>query len=261
MRRRSAFAACASVSALMIVVAACGAHGAGVTAADPAANDDEDGAAPGDDTTGGYSGSGRTVVALDGASDAGANDAGSDADGDAADKDICVPSAPPTSFTFRPPVAAHQGACTRAQISQYVSGCGETGNASGCSVFRTGNKDCTACIETPVDAPSWGAVVIARNFEFFNVPGCIMLVDAADMTCAAALENQVLCAAGACPSCGSPESFSACASNAGALSCGAYTRSANECTPLLADAGKGACSGFDNDDAELLALTTLFCGD
>ena len=104
----------------------------------------------------------------------GGDDAG--ADGASADAGlVCAPSdAGTTSTTMTPPHPPHENKCTAQQIHDYAQ-CQGNQATDLCSQFGAGQPgaDCGACIESQINAPTWGVVVFNGSTAVFNVEGCV----------------------------------------------------------------------------------------
>ena len=117
----------------------------------------------------------------------------------------CAPSLPSgyTPGPFVPPLTTDT-ACTSAQIQQYYDDCYATAaTSSTCTPFvgNASNTTCVNCLETPVTASEYGAILaLENNTALANISGCMAIVDGdtSDTGCAAKVQAAALCNDTAC---------------------------------------------------------------
>jgi len=124
--------------------------------------------------------------------------------------------------TMRPPVGAHVGACSAAQVEDYAQ-CQGAKNTTLCPQFAPGGASaaCGACIESPKQSPdgapsTWGILVFnaSTGTASFNIEGCVdealgqvqnENVQGGTGSCGDLLHDSYGCQEAACSSCtGSP---------------------------------------------------------
>lgn len=198
----------------------------------------------------------------------------------------CAPPASVASFTPATYVASvgHQGVCSAAQITTFVSDCGfDNGTPAACQTWQTANvgtgdagNACGNCIMAPGNNGGLWFDPEGMNMAYNGLPnyaGCIQLTDATHGTaCATAFNNVDACDGVACDmACAnaSQSGFDACASTVNAAGCSTYNTAYNSsCSTDFDDAGDpsatvAACfpaanSGDPDDDYTY--IITLICG-
>jgi hypothetical protein len=139
-----------------------------------------------------------------------------DANGDVA-RPTCLRSSV-LQFTSRPWArpAPRQGACSTAQIDQFLSSCiaPTTKGASACASFETApvNASCAACLLTPDTASEYGPFVSHGSDTAYeiNEGGCVALAigETSATGCGAQLQSLIECTASACANCPATDTFS-----------------------------------------------------
>jgi hypothetical protein len=179
----------------------------------------------------------------------------------------CPPLASIGNFTptWKPP-AAHQSACSQANIDNFEKFCLGTGDQQTCNSFlaTAAGKTCANCILTPATAAAWGPLIdhSAQGFVSLNTPGCLALKQGND-TCAKALSADEQCTDAACVNCrvtdeASLLDFDACVSAAKGQACAAYAKAASCADAPIA---AGLCPSEDAGDfaAGYEKLVPIFC--
>jgi hypothetical protein len=173
---------------------------------------------------------------------------------------------------------AHQGVCTAAAITAFVTACGDGSTNTSCGTWQAANvaggeadgagtgNACGNCIFAPMNnGATW-----TDPMMFFspNYAACIQLTDTSGgAACAAAFNNAGGCEAVACDSCpgNGPNDFENCVVAADMGSCNSYaTTEETACKTDFADGGAantcspGAATG--KQDPDLTFIATLICG-
>jgi hypothetical protein len=184
------------------------------------------------------------------------------------DASVCAPTPLPG---FAPPFvvpATPHPLCTRKQINDFVAACsGGADAATACGNFLDSPAEatCTACLVTPSVSEAWGPVVINATevYEFYNIGGCIALLDPCQAPCAAAFEDLQQCILASCKASCAPGSaaFTACTSDAFECTCAAQLASANSCANALIGGPAAACVDGTTSAGVLTTLSSLFCGE
>lgn len=178
----------------------------------------------------------------------------------------CAPSsAAGWSPAWVPPTGASQGLCAPQDIANLYAAClGTDATDDTCSSYESDSPDCASCVLSASTDPSWGAIVVFADTTVVNQPGCLDLVDPAEVDCAGAAESQTECehalCDSSCPVSDAP-SFAAwqqCAAEADQGACGGYDGTCLDAA-LAADGGGAACGGADFATA-FANVATVFCG-
>lgn len=188
-----------------------------------------------------------------------------------------APACPPsTTMSFTPrtytAAVAHQGVCTAADVSDFVSACGQNSTTSSCSAWEATNLPagdagrgtaCGRCIVAPDD--NGGLWFDPTGLAYPNYGACIQLSDPIDgPSCSAAYDNATACDDVACDACPSTE-FEGCASASARGACSTYVSTENgACTTDFADGGVATtCSpgaASHSVDLDYTYIITLVCG-
>lgn len=192
----------------------------------------------------------------------------------------CVPVSL-NGFTPRPfvPAPLHQGACSSAQVADYVHACGNQTFGASCgewintNVVADGGTACGNCVYPTL--PDGGGSTAGANYEdpsnqvaWANYPACIHAQDPAHGTeCATALDALYDCESFACVAAckHDPQGLAACETAADQGECATYFKAqAKACAydPIYATGPVGGCygGGSDDQDPALAFITTLICG-
>ena len=175
----------------------------------------------------------------------------------------CPANFPFTPFTWAPPTALHQNACTSAQAMAYST------SIMGTGPFTSGSATCDACIQTDQGAPAHGPVVsVGGTPEEANYGGCVadetgLTADMASGGCGNQVNDNNDCLVQECQGCSdfaNPTMGGAtntCITTV--LAAGAVCASANETTACMTelntDGGVQTCL-----NASVLQLIELWCG-
>jgi len=97
---------------------------------------------------------------------------------DAGPPPACYAAAAFMAFTWAPPTALHQGACTAAQLMTYEAALQSTSTTT----FTSGSTTCDACLQTDVGAAAHGPILTATSMgmtvpQEINFGGCIANLD------------------------------------------------------------------------------------
>ena len=117
----------------------------------------------------------------------------------------CAPSLPAgyAPGPFVPPLTTNR-ACTSTQVQAYYDDCyAATATSSTCTPFvgDATNTTCVSCLETPISASAYGAILALDNSTALaNISGCMALVDGdtSNTGCAAKVQAAALCNDAAC---------------------------------------------------------------
>ena len=213
-------------------------------------DDDDSGTSDGGPTNGFDS----STPKLDGGTDGSFADAlGDDDDDDGGDDDggACEPGTPTDEYSFHSPVM-NTGLCQARQVAEFVTACGTSSSVTSCASFRNdpGNAMCLGCLETPITAASWGAVVYAAGsgVVFANVAGCdYAATSGTEESCDEASEYLNLCEHDACDAPCAGTSYDveyACETAADSDECETYARQVEACN--ADDAGTECLSSSFN---------------
>jgi hypothetical protein len=183
------------------------------------------------------------------------------------------PSCPDqTTFAAQPFASVgtgHKGVCKTADITAFVTACGDNGTQTTCTAWQNTNigdagTACGNCILDPTNAgATW-----SDQFGFFspNYGGCIEVTDATNgKACAQAYDAQVDCEGFECDSCADAPTYKTCATTVDGAICKQYaTSAASSCASDVADGGAlttcspGAAS--QKLDPDFTYIATLICG-
>jgi hypothetical protein len=167
--------------------------------------------------------------------------------------------------TYKPP-AAHQNACSQANIDNFRDFCLGTGNQAACQSFlaTAAGKTCANCILTPATAATLGPLIdhTAQGYVTVNTAGCIALEQGND-TCAKATDALSQCDDAACVNCkitddASLAAFNECTSLAETQVCASYVAPA-ACANALVDAGVCPSANSGDFTSQYNAVVPIFC--
>jgi len=199
------------------------------------------------------------------------NDAGAEPDGGVGTTDsgsqlpvgdggpcVVLTTVPASAVPSYATVVQQKGACTAAQISDFVSACTSgTAAPAPCNDFQTssGNADCMACLFPSRDggaSMNTGGVLLDATGTLIvgpNTSGCIALVDPANgPACAAGLEPLFQCETVACGSAdcrtASTAVYQTCLDTSEKGACASQYAASSPCATEYTDGGAavGACA-------------------
>lgn len=220
-------------------------------------------------TDGGDDSSPQDVAANDRSRPADSSAAADSSDGSASS---CTPK---DTSSYKPgtfvPSRAHQGLCTGADISSFVSACGDKGTQSSCNTWIRNNTHsdagpgtaCGNCILAPDN--SGGTWTDPQGFFSANYGGCIQLTDSTNgAACGAAFDAVFGCEGDSCDPC-SASDYGACQQAADQAGCKQYqAQFQTSCAADLSDGGAFATcmpGGGSTLDPDFTYIVTLICGD
>jgi hypothetical protein len=206
-----------------------------------------------------------------GGSSSGGDSGGSSSGGDSGDDGgggTCPDNTAFTPVTYAP-VTAHKGVCKAADITAFVTACGDNGSQTTCDAWQSANSSpdaSTACGQCILDPNNAGASWVDQ-MGFFgpNYAGCIQLTDTTNgSACAAAFDAANDCHGFECDSCAAG-AFATCVTTVNTGICKQYADTEKTaCTADLADGGAlstcspGAATG--KQDPDFTYIATLICG-
>ncbi|MFO0675535.1 MAG: hypothetical protein U0169_03315 [Polyangiaceae bacterium] len=228
----------------------------------PGSDDSEFGDKDGGSDAAGNAGSGGSAGSGGTAGTAGAGDGG--AGGSCSPATVGTYTPP----TLKPIVGWKTGACTTAQIGDFVTAC-LLNNDANCKTFMdaAANKTCMACIETPESAAAYGAFVSTSGGVFDNTYGCMEHYKAGCGSSAATADKcgELACAT-ACTG-KNDDAVKACLEIAGKGTCKNYVDTANaNCSQTFRGdpppEAQVTCFGTQADTADTFykRYIAAFCG-
>lgn len=148
---------------------------------------------------------------------------------------VCAPNLPSGYTPTWIPPSAPSAACTTQQIQTLYDDCvGPNQSSSACSAFLgvQANATCEACMETPIQSPTYGPTIEWHSGASLdvNIGGCMALVDGDKSAngCGAKYEAWESCEIAACSYC--PEgTYESCAVPVESGACSAYESAAKQC--------------------------------
>jgi hypothetical protein len=179
-----------------------------------------------------------------------------------------------------PPVGAHLGVCTAAQISDYYTACqGSASTTQTCDTWKSANGNCSNCVTTPSTGSPYGALVDYVTIGgtgnggvvYINVGGCLAAAEPCNKPCAAAELAEIQCYNAACSNtvCGDYDSYNACSVEAQSCTdCSDFVNAVNNCEAALIGAASqhpsvALCDvGNTTDDFQtwFTKVATFMCG-
>jgi hypothetical protein len=190
------------------------------------------------------------------------------------DPSPCCCPGPTTGFkpTWKPP-AAHQDACTQAQIDGFYKGCIKTGaTQQTCAPYGTNgtssNQACAKCLFTASTASAYGPLIDVGGVVELNIAGCIAIDEGKldGSGCGGAYQANSQCEDAMCKSnCPVTDdatfaAYQACVQQADATECQAYSNGA-ACAAAIEEAGApgASCVSTQTFDDGYKAMAPIFC--
>ena len=174
---------------------------------------------------------------------------------------------------------AHQGVCTAAQISDYLTACLSSGDAgsdpdaaaAACDNFYATASACATCIGGPnsADAGAFVFPVIVPVSDTEVVPntvGCIAALSTGDDACKLSFTEEQNCEESACSPCTSDSDFSACiayadADTAGCPSVDPVDSACTTAVNAVSSTDQTSCgAGASSFNDAYQAVATIMCG-
>lgn len=122
----------------------------------------------------------------------------------APDARACTPQAPNRVPRWTPPTPFHQGVCTDAQVTAFLTAC-ESAGREACKAFVAANPACAACALNLEQSSVWGPLVVddTESYAFLNRAGCVAnrIGDTSASGCGAAEGRLDDCTRNACRGC------------------------------------------------------------
>ena len=193
------------------------------------------------------------------------------ADGGAGSDSGTTDACPPKDMTnfqphWVPPIPAHQGMCTQAQVDGFASAClGSSATMTMCNQFGVSYAACYGCLPTKSTASEYGPLVVYQFPGFddddVNIGGCIAAAqsDTSGTGCGGSVAASDECEREACNICGSYPAFATCVEVATTGTCGSWVQAATTCGGALTGAAVECVPGTTGI-ALFESVATVMCG-
>lgn len=188
-------------------------------------------------------------------------DAGEDAEADAAVDASRVKGCPgetPAVYSWQPPVAQQDTACTEADLTKLDRAISDQALVQESDIAGALGPSCAACAMSRVTDATWKAVVGGHDGYIGNVGGCAILLGASE-TCGKAIDAVSTCLITGCDGCTDRKAQDSCSDE--------LTTVDGPCAPFLTTMrkqcpAKTLSSAFDTDGVcqSFVATIRLFCG-
>jgi hypothetical protein len=183
------------------------------------------------------------------------------ADGSAACSAASLPSFQPQWIPPNPP----QNVCTATQISTLIT-CLSTSSAM-CTTFTSDqtNHACISCMVSPLNAASYGPILLGNGISILNVGGCIALKEPCLLECAKASLAGQQCHTAACTSCPltsqtDEQAYLNCTTASDMCSCAPEHAENETCSAALLGTPAASCVPSGGFTAGAQSVGMFFCG-
>lgn len=183
---------------------------------------------------------------------------------------VCSPKDVSQQQISTKPARPRQRVCSDEQLKAIAPCALGYGTKDECARFISGPKedtDCTRCISSRAEDPSWGAVVREGKMVFLNWTGCVELLDPSYAECSRVMREAISCVNAACNECflspsESPADQAGCASAAAKGGCQLIHEKSLTCRASIAATQSPAevCLTDTWEVSDFLRVAPAFCG-